>query len=711
MLARLLVAPGAADPTTSLSASGGLTTSPRLPVALSEPPGVSQRRHEPSQPLAIGTVGCPIQRLCQVNAARDDDITVAHRLCIIPQVAARYNDGHGRSHRRTNIRGLPAGDVGSAGRDGVVWRATQITLDRQVALKAISPELSESQEFRDRFQRESQLAASIDHPNVLPVYEAGEIDGTLYLIMRWVEGSDMRWRLREQGRLAPEHALRLLTPVAAALAAAHRRGLIHRDVKPPNVLISRDEHVYLTDFGIARMTTGDETRTQTGALIGTIDYTAPERFEGNHGDEASDIYAFGCMLYETLTGEVPFKRSSDVSKMYAHLKEPPPSVRDAVPAVPECVDEIVRTAMAKRPGERYRSTSALVDALASAAAATGSGSAPAISVLSRTTLRARPPTPAHNLAPELTRLIGRQQELAELAELLAEHRLVTVCGPGGVGKTRVALRAASSAFGQFPHGAWFVDLAAIDRLGDVALAVMSSVCGGIEDQPGTPALDTIANELRDRTLLVVLDNCEHVRDAASDLVGRLLADCDGVRILATSREPLALPGERVARLEPLPTGDGSGAQEPPAAVALFLDRAAMHGVFWDESPAAVESIAQLCRRLDGIPLAIELAAGRSRALTPATLLQHLDERLRLLARPQHWRAHTRQQTLEATISWSYELLTEPEQATLRRLSVFRGGFTLEAAAAVCADIGTELETARAGHVPCRPLRRHHPAPR
>ena len=211
---------------------------------------------------------------------------------------------------------------------GVVWRATQLALSRPVALKAIAPQLAQDEGFRERFQHESLLAASIDHPNVIPVYEAGELDGTLFLIMRWVDGTDLRAMLDTDGGQTPSRTVRLLRPVASALAAAHRRGLIHRDIKPANVLIATaadegDEHVYLTDFGIAQRT---ESRgmTRTGVLVGTLDYMAPERIEGGRGTPASDIYAFGCMLYETLTGRVPFDRPTGLAKMHAHINEPVP---------------------------------------------------------------------------------------------------------------------------------------------------------------------------------------------------------------------------------------------------------------------------------------------------------------------------------------------------------------------------------------------------
>jgi serine/threonine protein kinase len=254
---------------------------------------------------------------------------------------------------------------------GVVFRATQLALQRPVALKAIAPELAADEDYRERFQRESHLAASIDHPNVIPVYEAGELDGTLYLMMRWVEGTDLRTLLLTGGRVSPGRAITLLRPVASALAAAHRRGLVHRDIKPANVMIARgdeeddDDHVYLTDFGIARRVGGDSL-TRTGTFVGTVDYMAPERIIGGRGDAAADIYSLGCVLFETLTGHVPFDRPTDVSKIYAHVNDPIPSACAEVAGIPERLDAIIAKAMAKRPQDRFGSAGELAVAMGQA---------------------------------------------------------------------------------------------------------------------------------------------------------------------------------------------------------------------------------------------------------------------------------------------------------------------------------------------------------
>ena len=254
---------------------------------------------------------------------------------------------------------------------GVVYRATQLSLDRQVALKAIAPEFAGDVTFRERFKRESRIAASIEHPNVIPVYEAGEGEGVLYLIMRYVEGTDLRALIDgRKGGLEPERASRLVGQVAAALSAAHRRDLIHRDVKPANVLIDpaeEREHAYLTDFGIARHSAATSGLTHTGAVIGTIDYLAPERIQGDGGDGRADVYALGCVLFEALTGTTPFERDNDVAKMYAHMSAPVPSARERRPELPADLDELAQRAMAKDPDDRFATAAEMEEALADTA--------------------------------------------------------------------------------------------------------------------------------------------------------------------------------------------------------------------------------------------------------------------------------------------------------------------------------------------------------
>jgi len=218
----------------------------------------------------------------------------------------------------TILGGYRIDGVAGQGGMGVVYRATQIGLERPVALKVIASELADNLDFRNRFKSEAQLAASIDHPNVVPVFEAGEAEGVLYLAMRYVEGTDLRSLVDGSGGgLEPERAVRIVWQVGAALDAAHRRGLVHRDVKPPNVLIANEgeEHAYLTDFGLTKHAAAAGGFTRTGQFVGTPDFSAPEQIRGDQADARADVYALGCVLFHALTGRVPFPRDSELAKM------------------------------------------------------------------------------------------------------------------------------------------------------------------------------------------------------------------------------------------------------------------------------------------------------------------------------------------------------------------------------------------------------------
>ena len=242
---------------------------------------------------------------------------------------------------------------------GVVYRATDLSLQRPVALKLIAPELAENERFRERFLREPRLAASLDHPHVIPIHEAGEHDGQLYLAMRFVEGEDLKTLLVREGSLTPERALAILAQIADALDAAHRRGLVHRDVKPANVLLDEDGHAYLTDFGITKAL-GDAS-TDTGRMVGTLDYLAPEQIRGGRVDGRTDCYALACVLYECLAGAPPFRRETEAETLWAHMQDPPPRLQ-GWPAL----DRVLGQALAKEKDERHATCGEFLAAASSA---------------------------------------------------------------------------------------------------------------------------------------------------------------------------------------------------------------------------------------------------------------------------------------------------------------------------------------------------------
>src|SRR5438034_3466375 len=247
---------------------------------------------------------------------------------------------------------------------GVVYLAEHLRLNRRVALKLLAPEIAQDPKFRERFVRESQLAASLEHPNIIPIYDADEVGDVLYIAMRYVEGTDLKSVILEEGALPPERVLSILAQAAAALDAAHARGLVHRDVKPGNILLSSEagslDHVYLSDFGLTKRMTSDSGMTGTGQFVGTLDYAAPEQFEGKQLDARADVYSLGGVLYESLTGEIPYRRDNQAALVYAHLMADPPFVTEKRPELPSAIDAVVGKAMAKKPEDRHGSAGALV---------------------------------------------------------------------------------------------------------------------------------------------------------------------------------------------------------------------------------------------------------------------------------------------------------------------------------------------------------------
>jgi streptogramin lyase/tRNA A-37 threonylcarbamoyl transferase component Bud32 len=270
----------------------------------------------------------------------------------------------------TELAGYRIEAILGRGGMGTVYLAEHAKLRRKVALKLLSPELSDDPTFRERFIRESQVAASLDHPNIVPIYEADETDGQLYIAMRHVVGTDLEALISREGALAPEHVISIAHQLAGALDAAHERGLVHRDVKPANVLIAPASgsgplgHLYLSDFGLTKhQETAAGRLTRSGQFVGTVDYMAPEQIEGRPLDGRADVYSLGCVAFQCLTGQPPFRKDGDVAVMYAHLREPPPKATELRPELPKDVDRVIARAMAKRSDDRYPTAGELAGAL------------------------------------------------------------------------------------------------------------------------------------------------------------------------------------------------------------------------------------------------------------------------------------------------------------------------------------------------------------
>lgn len=289
------------------------------------------------------------------------------------------------------------------GRGGmaVVYRAKDLRLDRTVALKLLAPELARNDTFRKRFTHESYVAAAIDHPHIVPIFEAGETDGVLYIAMRYVSGRDLRHLLDREGPLPVAVAARIVGQVASALDAAHDHGLVHRDVKPGNILVAQGtdsdhpEHAYLTDFGLTKKSLSLTGFTTVGQFVGTLDYVAPEQIAGRPVDGRCDVYSLACVMHETLTGKPLFQRDDDMALLWAHQFDQPPRLAESRPDIAASVDGVLAKALAKSPDDRYESCRAFVAALRAAASETAqTGHAP-----TQVDLRVAGPGPMGNQGP------------------------------------------------------------------------------------------------------------------------------------------------------------------------------------------------------------------------------------------------------------------------------------------------------------------------
>ncbi len=535
---------------------------------------------------------------------------------------------------------------------GIVYRATHPEHAEPVALKLMAGSAWSDAEL-DRFRGETRIARAVAHRHILPVFEAGEEDGVVFVAMKLAPGGDLGSLIRHEGRLEADRAAEIVRQIAAALDAAHAHGLVHRDVKPGNVLLDEvreREHAYIADFGVTRVAFQDDVAGNDG-LVGTVSYASPEQIRGEPIDARGDVYSLGCVLYECLTGRAPFERRDALATMWAHLHDEPPAPSALIKQLPAAVDSVVARAMAKEPADRFQSAGAFAEAAGAALAHEPQPMGAPVDT---------------NLPVARTAFVGREVELAQGLEGLRASRLVTVTGPGGAGKTRYALELARRAAAEYRDGVFACFLAS---LRDPSL-VPTTLCQALDirESPGQTALEALRAHLADKRLLLLVDNVEHVAVASRELA-RLLADAEGLSVLATSRELLRLDGELVYQLPPLRDDD---------AATLFCDRA---HVEQDETVAAI------CRRLDGLPLALELAAAQVDSLPLRELLDRLASRLDALAEAPE--ADPRQETLRATIQWSYDLLSEREREVFARLSVFAGGCTPEAATEI-AGADTEI---------------------
>ncbi|HEY2109871.1 MAG TPA: protein kinase [Candidatus Acidoferrales bacterium] len=581
-----------------------------------------------------------------------------------------------------------------AGGMGEVYRAHDARLDRVVAIKILPDALATDDDHLHRFEREARSTSALNHPNIVTIHDLGRDGSVHYIVMELVEGTTVR-DLLKAGAVPIRQSIDIAAQIAEGLAKAHEAGIAHRDIKPGNLMITADGFVKILDFGLAKLVPAGEalsqlhTRassdTRSGVILGTPEYMSPEQAGGLPIDFRSDQFSLGLVLYEMVTGKRAFRRATAAETLVAILREQPDPVATLVPEAPAPLCWAIERCIAKEPEKRYASTRDLAHELAA--------------IRDRLAEKVLRQSRQPNIPVQRTAFVGREKEIEAAKELLLrpDVRLVTITGPGGIGKTRLGIEIASAVADHFPGGIHFVALSAVNDPGLLLSVIVQAL--GLREAGGQSPLELLKKHLQDPSrppMLFLLDNFEHLLQAAPTLAD-LLAMGPNLKLLVTSRAALHIYGEHEFPVPPLAVPDSRSKPtiddlSKYPAVALFLQRAGAAKPDFELNEENSSAIIEICSRLDGLPLAIELAAARVKVLSVAAMRTRLASRLQLLtggARdlPQ------RQQTLRAAIDWSYDLLSPAEQKLFRRLSVFAGGSTLESVEAVCdakADLDLDL---------------------
>lgn len=592
----------------------------------------------------IGFDGRPTEPSAPIHANTSEDASAALRAGTI--LSGRYQIS----------RFIARGGMGE------VYEAQDLDLGIRVALKTIRPEIASDPPALRRLKQEVLLARSVSHPNVCRIFDFGrhvmDTKDLSFLTMEYLEGETLSQRLEVRGPFSTASALPVVRQLADALGAAHLAGIVHRDFKSANVMLTpaeSGERAVIADFGLALAThddkdeaAGSEGDAAASEIAGTPAYMAPEQVIGKRAGPAADLYSLGVVLYEMVTGTVPFRRPTLLETARARLTDDPPAPTSLVAISPAWETTILRL-LARDPAARFSRAADVVRAL--------EGEAPAL------------PTARHSLPAEHDAFIGRAPELASIATALESRPcLLTLFGPGGTGKTRLARRYGWESLGRWPGGVWFCDLTQANNVETIASAVASGL--GVKLGARDPVESAGASLAKLGRALVILDNFEQVAMHAPASLGRWIGQAPSISFLATSRERLQIEGETVIELCPL---------DPDSeAIQLFEIRARAQRPDFTLVASNRQMVREIVHLLEGLPLAIELAAARLRALSLNQLRDRLADRLGLLAGA----GRDRHGALRATLDWSWQLLQPWEQIAIAQTSVFEGGFSLEAAEAV-----------------------------
>ncbi len=563
---------------------------------------------------------------------------------------------------------------------GDIYLGTDLEQDQLVAIKHLKRELIEmDKDVVDRFLRESEIQKKLKHPSVVNVHNAFSYDDDYFIVMDYVSGGTLSTQIKEtyaEG-MPIDYALELSAQLAGALQLAHEKGVIHRDLKPANVLMSAEGKALLTDFGAARIEEAQKL-TVTGMVIGTYAYMSPESCRGETVDGRADVWSFGVMLFEMLTGVRPFGQSNPMQLMLAIMREPPADIQRINPDIPDQLADLIYRMLAKDINRRIPSMALIKNELShmleDGVLATHHSSVHTnFFMVPGELLAAREVS-----LPEFGPLIGRESERDQLVELIkkADSKLVTLQGSGGIGKTHLAVEVAKLVDGHFDDGLYFVDLTNTKQADHVIAAIAAAL--NFQFFGSETPLQQLSNYLTNKNLLLIIDNFEQVVSGA-ELLSTILKDSPEIQIVLTSRERVNLRDELTITLDGLPQDD---------AYSLFIQTARRLRSDFSPSADGREAIGQICKMIDGLPLAIELAAGWVNMLTPGEIVEEMAEGIDFLETTMR-DVPERHRSIRAISENSWKLMSDSEREALRRLSVFRGGFRRDAVRKV---VGASLLT-------------------
>lgn len=613
----------------------------------------------------------------------------------------RSQPGKASPAGESNVRRYTRHERIFSGAHADVFRGQDPESGDVVAIKQLKAHIvSSDAEMVARFIREGELLRKLNHRNIIRILDVVEEDGQKSIIMEYVEGGSLRDLLDREGALSPARVLDIALPLADALVLAHESGVIHRDLKPDNVLIASDGTPRLTDFGLARLLNTQVRLTQHGAFMGTLAYMSPEAINGEELDARSDIWSFGVMLYEMLAGERPFNAQPVSSLLSSILYGSLPNIRQANPDVPESFALLLAQILVRRREQRLSSMRRLATILE--AIRNGDPVDRLLPDVAPDSDEARDKagqTTAelpHRLPARAAPFIGRENEMETIASFLADsqRRLLTILAPGGMGKTRLALAAARSLLGQTPPspafagGLYFVPLAPLDRA-EIIVQAIADVLGlsfettaTAERTPERQLLDLLA----ERRLLLILDNFEHLPQGVP-LVAKILRAAPDVKIIVTSRERLNLQEEHLLTLhgldyprQPLAPSAEIGRF---AAVKLFIQSARRTRPDFTLTGENREAVAEICRLVEGMPLAVELTAAWLDVLPVTEIAREVRRNLDFLETEKQ-DVPQRQRSIRAVFETTWQRLDTAEQEAFSRLGVFRGGFNRAAAMEISA---------------------------